>query len=321
MKKERGRRTVQKVAEVPNLQTSFIVEDLKTATGYEFSVAAVNKYGIGEAVEVLAVTAGAFKAPQITEKPVVSDVSSDGCVLKWNQPKDDGGSPIYGYELYLRKDAEEWEKINSELVFANRFSVGDLLQGVTYEFKVEAVNEAGIASSSNIPSEPLFITPISGRPTTILPIPRITITSADSVTVEWDVPDDTDSTGFTVAYKSEGSPVWTEVHCSASFCQIAGLKEDVSYVFKVALRNERGVGTFSQQTEPIKMTANMAPVVIKGIRDVSIAKKQPLRLECHSSGHPTPEFIWYKDGIEIVPENENIEVSFTLNYGFSTVSA
>ncbi|KAK6048148.1 fibronectin type III domain protein, partial [Cooperia oncophora] len=162
MKKERGRRTVQKVAEVSNLQTSFIVEDLKTATGYEFSVAAVNKYGIGEAVEVLAVTAGAFKAPQITEKPVVSDVSSDGCVLKWNQPKDDGGSPIYGYELYLRKDAEEWEKINSELVFANRFSVGDLLQGVTYEFKVEAVNEAGIASSSNIPSEPLFITPISG---------------------------------------------------------------------------------------------------------------------------------------------------------------
>ncbi|PIO73035.1 immunoglobulin I-set domain protein [Teladorsagia circumcincta] len=314
-------RYASKISEV---KTSHVVEDLEVATDYVLSVAAVNKYGIGEAVEIPVVrpylyplhsleqtsvtTCEAFKAPQITEQPVISDVSSDGCVLKWNRPEDDGGTPIHGYDVYLRKDAGEWQKVNSELVFATRFTVGNLLQGVAYEFKVEAVNEAGLASSSNVASEPLLITPIAERPTTILSVPRITITSADSVTVEWDVPENLMPADFTVAYKSEGSSVWCEVNCSASFCRIAGLKEDVSYVFKVAVRNEGGVGTFSQQTEPIKITANKAPVVIKAIRDVAVAKKESLRLECHSSGYPTPEFIWYKDGIEISPQNDNVEI-------------
>ncbi|KAK6031814.1 immunoglobulin I-set domain protein, partial [Ostertagia ostertagi] len=308
-KKEAGRRTFQKIAEISDEKVSHIVEDLEVATDYVLSVAAVNKYGVGEAMEIPVVTAGEpFRAPQITEHPFISDISNDGCVLKWSRPEDDGGTPIHGYHVYLRESSGEWQKVNSELVFATRFSVGDLLQGVAYEFKVEAVNEAGLVSNSNVASQPLFITPVCEIPTTVLSVPRITITSADSVTVEWDVPKNVTPAEFTVAYKSESSSVWNEVNCSASFCRIAGLKEDVSYVFKVAMRNESGVGTFSQQSEPIKIRASKAPTVIKAIRDVLVANKETLRLECHSSGYPTPEFIWYKDGVEITPQNDNVEI-------------
>ncbi|KAK5976322.1 hypothetical protein GCK32_009204, partial [Trichostrongylus colubriformis] len=307
-KKEDGRRTFQKVAQVSGGKTSSTVDDLEFSTGYVLSVAAINKHGTGEAVETPVITTGSpFEAPQITEKPTISDVLSDGCILKWGKPTNDGGSPIYGYDAYLRKDAGEWEKINDELIFATRLAVGDLLQGVTYEFKIEAVNEAGLSSNSAIPSEPLFITPIE-PPQTVISVPRITVTSADSVTVEWDAPEGSSSAEYIVAYKSESSPVWSEVSCSANFCRIAGLKEDVFYVFKVALRNESGVGFFSEPTEPIKITANASPVVIKAIRDVEVAKKETLYLECHCSGHPTPEFIWYKDDVEIIPQNENVEI-------------
>ncbi|VDO83800.1 unnamed protein product [Haemonchus placei] len=86
------------------------------------------------------------------------------------------------------------------------------------------------------------------------------------------------------------------------------MREDVDYVFKVAIRNEFGVGTFSEQTKPIRITANTPPVVIKALHDIVIAKKQTLCLECHSSGQPAPEFTWYKDGVEIIPKNRNVEI-------------
>ncbi|VDO17564.1 unnamed protein product [Haemonchus placei] len=135
---------------------------MKMATEYVLSVAAINKYGVGEAVETPAITtASPFKAPQIAQPPIIFDVSSDSCMLKWDKPKEDGGSPICGYNVFLRENAGEWTKVNSELISGTLFSMEDLRQGVAFEFKVEAVNEAGLSSDSNLPSKPLIITPTS----------------------------------------------------------------------------------------------------------------------------------------------------------------
>ncbi|EPB67834.1 immunoglobulin I-set domain protein [Ancylostoma ceylanicum] len=108
---------------------------------------------------------GTHEAPQINEAPVISDVTETGCTLTWSKPAESGGSPIYGYDVYKKEDGGDW-------------------------IKVEAHNEAGFVSTSNVESEPLLISPTLGRPTTILNVPRIIITDDDSVIVEWDVPDD-----------------------------------------------------------------------------------------------------------------------------------
>ncbi|VDO68304.1 unnamed protein product [Haemonchus placei] len=272
-------------------------------TGYILRVAAVNKYGPGEPADTSVITTGSlFKAPQIDEQPVISDVSRDGCVLKWNKPTEDGGSPIYGYDVYIRENGGEWIKMNDELVFANRYVVGDLHSEIRYEFKVEAVNEAGLKSNSNLASEPLMIKQTLGCPTAILNIPRATITDENSVFVEWDEWEEETSSMYTVAYKSEGSSIWSEIDCSTNTCSVAELKEGVSYVFKVALRNEGGIGVFSDETEPIKVTQKVPPVIIKPIRSATIPKKRALQLECHATAEPAPEYIWYKDGKEIINE-------------------
>ncbi|VDL74388.1 unnamed protein product [Nippostrongylus brasiliensis] len=189
-------------------------------------------------------------------------------------------------------------KMNDELVFTERYTVGNLLPEISYVFKVEAINEAGMKSNSNVVSDVLFIAPKIGRPTTVPAVPRITITGEDSVTVEWDTYDDDEpSAEYTVAYKSEGSLIWTEVNCVSNSCTLDGLKEGVAYVFKLALRNE----------------ASVPPVIVKHIKSVSIPKKRALQLECHSNAEPAPEYIWYKDGEEIIPQSSNTEI---VNEGF-----
>ncbi|WKY09398.1 hypothetical protein Q1695_002061 [Nippostrongylus brasiliensis] len=309
-KKEEGRRKFQKVVQVSGASTSYVVEDLENSSSYVFRVTAVNKFGAGEPVETpVVVTGSSIRAPIIEQQPVICDITADGCVLSWTKPSDDGGAAIYGYDVYCREEGGDWVKINSELVFAERYVVRGLRPGVRYEFKTEATNEKGVKSNSDVVSEPLLIKPLGGRPTSILPIPRITVSGVDSVTVEWDVPEEEDSSEFTVSYKSEGSSVWSEVSCDANFCKIDGLKQDVSYVFRVALKNENGVGDFSEATQPVKVAVDAEPVVIKSIRDTEVARKQDLRLECHASGHPAPEFIWYKDGDEIIPADDRVQIT------------
>lgn len=48
-------------------------------------------------------------------------------------------------------------KMNDELLFAKRYKVTNLLPGSTYEFKMEATNEAGLTSDSGIVSESLTL--------------------------------------------------------------------------------------------------------------------------------------------------------------------
>ncbi|KHJ84766.1 fibronectin type III domain protein, partial [Oesophagostomum dentatum] len=202
----------------------------------------------------------------------------------------------------------EVSHVNREPTHAERFAVKNLQQGIGYEFKVEAYNEDGVRSTSEVITIPLLI-PVLDLPRITPSIPRITVTGPDSVTIDWTTPEYEPSPSFTVAYKSESSDIWEEVHCDTNFCKIDGLKEEVSYVFKVAIRNEHGVGNFSETSRPVKILPSSPPVVLKSIRDVTVSRKDQLRLECRFSGHPTPEHVWYKDGAEIIPKDSNTEVS------------
>lgn len=80
-------------------------------------------------------------------------------MLEWQDVTKDGGSPIYGYDVFCRQDNAEWVKLNEELLFTKRYSVTDLIHGSSYEFKIEATNEAGLKSNSNVASESLMLTP------------------------------------------------------------------------------------------------------------------------------------------------------------------
>jgi len=92
--------------------------------------------------------------PGPPEAPTVSDITKTGCVVTWQPPKEDGGSPVTGYhvERCLAK-SDRWLKISKGSVAELKFTVNDLVEGNEYQFRVSAENKVGVGLPSS-PSPP-----------------------------------------------------------------------------------------------------------------------------------------------------------------------
>uniref|UniRef100_A0A1I7VXR7 non-specific serine/threonine protein kinase n=1 Tax=Loa loa TaxID=7209 RepID=A0A1I7VXR7_LOALO len=313
-KREESRRTYHRVAQVSSEEMDYYVDDLKINTSYMIRIAAMNKYGIGEYLECASFrTCLPFKAPSVTHPPVITNVTDQSCTLKWPRVTEDGGSPIYGYDLFIRENKSDWMKVNDELIFTEQFTVSNIEAGLTYEFKVEATNEAGLTSKSDVISEPLIISKAAELP--ILIAPTVEVVSGDAVRVQWIevTSENWNVTSYVIMYKSENSSLWLEKEIEHSPADITGLREELSYLFKVAPKSGPTIGEFSEETTPIRIIAAKKPEITKGIKDVSVSRKRELKLECHATGEPVPQYIWYKADREIIPASENIEI---INEGF-----
>ena len=88
--------------------------------------------------------------PGPPEAPTVSDVTKTGCVVAWQPPKEDGGSPLTGYhvERCLAK-SDRWLKISKGLVAELKFTVTDLVEGNEYQFRISAENKVGVGPPSS----------------------------------------------------------------------------------------------------------------------------------------------------------------------------
>ena len=79
--------------------------------------------------------------------PQISDVHKHGCKIKWNPPKDDGGTPIDHFEVE-KFDPETGIWMPAGRSDKPEIEVNNLTPGHEYKFRVKAVNAEG-------PSEPL----------------------------------------------------------------------------------------------------------------------------------------------------------------------
>lgn len=64
-------------------------------------------------------------------------------------PFNDGGSPITGYVVEKKDKYGEWEKAVEVGPYATSATVPDLIEGQPYEFRVRAVNKAGLGEPSD----------------------------------------------------------------------------------------------------------------------------------------------------------------------------
>jgi hypothetical protein len=77
-------------------------------------------------------------------------VSGDGfALLMWSSPQEDGGSDISGYNIYRKDTLLDYVLIATVDGTTFAYNDTDVVNGLTYEYWINAVNEVGEGGSSN----------------------------------------------------------------------------------------------------------------------------------------------------------------------------
>uniref|UniRef100_A0A3B5A5Y3 Titin n=1 Tax=Stegastes partitus TaxID=144197 RepID=A0A3B5A5Y3_9TELE len=144
-------------------KTYFKVTGLLKGNEYIFRVLAVNKHGLGEALESDAVKITdpyTFpSAPASVDPPAnvrITEVTKNSVSLAWQRPPYDGGSKITGYSVERREAASgRWVKANFTNIIEMGFTVSGLNQDESYEFRVYAKNAVGSVSNPSLIAGPV----------------------------------------------------------------------------------------------------------------------------------------------------------------------
>ena len=91
--------------------------------------------------------------PSEPGEPTISSVTKDSISLEWTAPRDDGGCPIDEYILeYKAEGAFKWQPATSKSITATRYTMQDLPEETSYDFRVAAKNKAGAGPFSGTSS-------------------------------------------------------------------------------------------------------------------------------------------------------------------------
>ncbi|POM58076.1 hypothetical protein PHPALM_37326 [Phytophthora palmivora] len=155
-----------------------------------------------------------------------TNTANDGIAfVNWEPPRDNGGSPVTSYKLYMDDGVNGWQPQNLIGTFPHSYShkVAGLTEGTVYRFYILAVNSIGPSGKS--PVLALVLANVPSAPSA----PSITDVSATAISVAWAPPSTCTSTltgcngspllgyrlwqfaGVTSSYTASGSPVNVEI--------------------------------------------------------------------------------------------------------------
>ncbi|XP_056138973.1 fibronectin type-III domain-containing protein 3A isoform X2 [Lampris incognitus] len=222
--------------------TEHVCEGLKPGCSYQTRVYCMSEGGQSPLSEILqvqtpAVPPGLCQPPRPVGKPKAREVQ-----LRWGPPQMDGGSPVSYYSVEMcGPQSEESREVyqGTEL----DCTVGSLLPGRIYSFRLRAANKAGfgpLSERSEVTTGPGA--PEAGR------APQTTCKSPSCVVVSWEAP------------PCNGAPVseyrleWGAAEGSMQVCysgpglshEMKGLLPATNYFCRVQAVNVAGVGPFSE---------------------------------------------------------------------------
>uniref|UniRef100_F6QLU9 Myomesin 3 n=1 Tax=Xenopus tropicalis TaxID=8364 RepID=F6QLU9_XENTR len=218
------------------------------------------------------------------------DINRDSVMLAWTPPSDDRGSHVIGY--YVEKcdiSIHQWTPCNEVPTKICRLPVSGLTEGNTYQFRVRAVNQAGISLPSKAsqpvtmmdPAEKdrLIVIPYDEqRAITVsrddlqesvkMPLPPTNVHASeiheDYIVLCWDEPDPhgKESLFYYVEQAISGTNNWQRIMLETTLnsprCSLFHLDKNKSYCFRVRSANKFGVSSPSDPSEPISPKATLA---------------------------------------------------------------
>uniref|UniRef100_A0A8C8ZIK0 Myosin-binding protein C, slow-type n=1 Tax=Prolemur simus TaxID=1328070 RepID=A0A8C8ZIK0_PROSS len=261
-----------------------------------------------------------IKVVDIPDPPVapkVTEVGDDWCIMNWEPPVYDGGSPILGYFIERKKkQSSRWMRLNFELCKETTFEPKKMIEGVAYEVRIFAVNAVGVSKPS-MPSKP-FVPLAVTSPPTLLTVDSVTDTT---VTMKWRPPDQIGAAGldgYVLEYCFEGTEDWivanTDLIDKTKFT-ITGLPTDAKIFVRVKAINAAGASEPKYYSQPIVVREVIEAPKIRiprHLKQTYIRRVgEAVNLVIPFQGKPRPELIWKKDGAEIDKNQINIRNSET----------
>ncbi|XP_059391295.1 obscurin-like [Carassius carassius] len=114
-------------------EVAFIAHDCKTST--RFSVTAPRKH-----------------PPDAPVEPVVRNKTDSSITLCWSPPDSERPVPITGYIVERRKvGAQTWIKVTSTTVFSTEYTISEIPEEASYQFRISAVNDFGQSAYLEVP--------------------------------------------------------------------------------------------------------------------------------------------------------------------------
>jgi titin len=315
------------------LKTYLQVTGLLKGNEYIFRVLAVNKHGLGEALQCDTVKiTDPFTVPLAPFSVEVTEVTGDSMTLTWSKPVTDGGSPISGYVVErLEKTSTRWIRVNREPVVECTTVARKLRKGLEYDFRVYAENAAGLSppSPASASQRAVDALVVPCRPTK----PKMVNSTKNTVTVVWKPPTADGGApviGYRVEYREfihrpkpeeeeeeyyedeEEDPEtpeelarWIEaipLTKSLEFT-IPGLKEETEYEFCVLAINKVGISVRSIYSDPaFAMDRSAEPSFDDDLdmRKLLVVKHGiAFTLNVPFKGKPVPSVVWAKEGVDL----------------------
>ena len=120
----------------------------------------------------------------------VSDLTESTCMLSWQPPTSDGGTPLTGYVLQFREGRRSWRNLEKLPADQTTYKATSLIVDNEYTFKVTAMNAEGesqpLTSDSVKPQKKLgmyfFMTKNNNKYSFFI---YITMTTGCIVNVRW----------------------------------------------------------------------------------------------------------------------------------------
>lgn len=283
------------IVNVPYNTKFNIKESIRKNTGM-YKIKAVNQHGQDEAEVDVTV----LSAPGKPKGPLkVSDVTKNGCKLKWDKPEDDGGKPITAYQVEkLDKSTGRWVPVGRALPEDTEFDVKGLQEGHEYQFRVKAINDEG--ESEPLETDGTIVAKNPYEATDKPGTPEIADYSPEHVELKWEAPKKTNGapvTGYIIEKKEKFSPHWEEclvTDTPATTAKVPELKEGNTYQFRVRAVNKAGPSEPSDATKPhLAKHRFLKPHINRDkLQTVKVRAGENVKFDVDVRGEPAPEIKW-----------------------------
>ena len=230
-----------------------LITGLSNGTAYTFTVKATNEIGDSSFSSASsAVTPGT--TPSAPRNLVVTPGNSEA-TLSWEAPLTTGGSNISNYRLeYKQSSSGSWNVFSLVSSTSSSAVITGLSSGISYDFRVIAINAIGASVASNIVSD-VRLASISGAPTDL----SATMGNGQ-ISLTWTEPINNGGvpiTNYYLEYKLSSAGEWLGILGGESTTAIiSSLVNGSAYDFRVSAINATGT---SSPSEIVSMTPGNTP--------------------------------------------------------------